>query len=125
VIDVWGDPEQNDLEAMKVIMRSFMPAPPPDAPEPPKLWRPGVLEAIASEAGLTPLETFHFSFAYEFADEETLARAMVAPAGISKLVGPQRETEVRESIVAALAPYRTDDGGYRLASEFRLLLGRA
>jgi SAM-dependent methyltransferase len=35
VIQVWGDPQRCDLEAMKRIVRSFMPARPTDAPAPP------------------------------------------------------------------------------------------
>jgi SAM-dependent methyltransferase len=57
VIQVWGRPERNDLEAAKEVMRPFLPAPPPDAPTPPPLWSPGVLEQLATEA-LTPERAF-------------------------------------------------------------------
>jgi SAM-dependent methyltransferase len=125
VIQVWGAPERNDLEAMKVVVRPYMPAPPPDAPPPPELWKPGVLEEIATAAGLTPETAFDTRWAYEFPDADALGRAMVAPAGIAELVGPSREAEVRAEIVAALAPYRTPGGGYRLENEFHFLVARA
>jgi hypothetical protein len=50
---------------------------------------------------------------------------MVAPAGLAVLAGPEREHEVRAAIVEGLAPYRTDDGRYRLANEFRTLIATA
>jgi hypothetical protein len=53
-----------------------------------------------------------------------LARALVAPAGLALLVGPDREAEARAAIVAGLAPYRAADGGYVLENEFRYLLAR-
>lgn len=125
VIQVWGPHERNDLEAVKQITRPFMPPRPADAPQEPDYWRPGVLEEIAVEAGLTPEQAFDTAWAYEYPDEETLGRALVAPAGIAALVGPDREQEVKDAIVEGLARYRTSDGGYRLYNEFHVLVARA
>lgn len=125
VIQVWGPPDRNDLEAMKRVIRPFMPAPPPDAPPPPALWKPGVLEEMATAAGLAPERAFDISYAQVYPDEETLGREMMAPAGIAELVGPAREQEVKSEIVEALAPYRTADASYRLQNEFHYLIARA
>jgi SAM-dependent methyltransferase len=125
VIQVWGPHERNDLEAMKAIARPFFPPRPAGAPPEPDYSEPGVLEAIAGQAGLAPEEAFDTTFAFEFADEATLRRAMVAPAGIAAIVGPEREDELGEAIVAGLARYRTADGGYRLESQFHSLIARA
>ncbi len=125
VIQVWGAHERCDLEAMKVIVRPFMPQRPADAPAELELWKPGVLEEMADEAGLTPETAFDVTWAYEFPDEKALGSAMLAPAGIAELVGSEREAEVRERIVEGLAPFRTPEGGYRLSNEFRFLIARA
>jgi SAM-dependent methyltransferase len=125
VIQVWGRHERCDLEAMKAVIRPFLPPRPPDAPPEPDLSAPGVLEDIACAAGLAPDGTFAISWAYEFADDEELGRAMVAPAGIAELVGPAHEPDVRRQMVDALAPFRTDDGGYRLENEFHFVIARA
>jgi hypothetical protein len=63
--------------------------------------------------------------AYEFPDEDTLRQALVAPAGLAVIVGPEREEELGDAIVAGLAPYRTPDAGYRLRSDFHYLIARA
>jgi SAM-dependent methyltransferase len=86
VIQVWGPPERNDLDAMKQVARRYAP-PPPDAPPPPKLWQPGVLEELASEAGLEPEAAFDTSYSFEFADAETLGRPLMDPMGLAELVG--------------------------------------
>jgi SAM-dependent methyltransferase len=125
VIQVWGPHERNDLEAMKEVVRPFLPPRPPDAPAEPDYSAPGVMESLAREAGLQPDRRFYTRYAFEYPDEETLGRAMMAPAGIATLVGPHREDEVRAAIVEGLAPYRTPDGGYRLENEFHLLIARA
>ena len=124
-IQVWGAHERNDLEAMKAIARPFMPPRPPDAPPEPDYSKPGVLENLATLAGLTPERSFDTAWAYEFDDGETLTRALVAPAGIAVLVGPEREEQFKHAIVEGLAPYRTSDGRYRLQNEFHSLIARA
>jgi SAM-dependent methyltransferase len=125
VIQVWGPHERRDLEAMMAIAHPYLPPRPADAPPEPEYWRPGVLEELAAGAGLTPGEAFDVTWAYEYPDGETLGRAMMAPAGIAALVGPEREREVRSAIVEGLAPFRTREGGYRLQNDFHLLVAHA
>lgn len=125
VLQVWGPPEACDLEAMKVVARRYLPPPPPDAPPAPELWRPGVLEGIAADAGLTPLTSFEVSWAYEYPNEEALGRCMLAAGGLAELAGADRVDAVRTAIVDALSPYRTTDGRYRLQNEYRYLVARA
>jgi SAM-dependent methyltransferase len=125
VIQVWGAHERCSLEAMKQIARPFFPPRPPDAPPDPDFSHPGALEALVVEAGLTPVTGFTTSWAYSFPDEETLARALVAPAGLAVLVGPEREEEVKAAIVDGLAHFRTPDGGYQLDNEYRYVIARA
>jgi SAM-dependent methyltransferase len=125
VIQVWGRHERNDLEAMKAIARPFFPHRPADAPPEPDYSVPGVLEEIATRAGLTPEQAFDVTWAHEYADEATLRRALVAPAGIAVIVGPARELELGDAIVAGLADYRTPGGGYRLQNEYHYLVARA
>jgi hypothetical protein len=108
-----------------VIVRPFLPPRPADAPAEPDYSRPGVLEALATEAGLTPETAFDTRWAYEYPDEETLSRAMVAPAGLAALAGPQHEDALRAAIVEGLAPFGMPGGGYRLQNEFRSLIARA
>jgi SAM-dependent methyltransferase len=125
VIQVWGPHERNDLEAMKTIMRPFLPPRPADAPPEPDYSAPGVLEEIASRAGLTPKQAFDVRAAYHYRDAETLGRALLAPAGLAILAGPEREPEVKQAIVDGLAFCRTSDGGYRVANDFHCLIARA
>jgi SAM-dependent methyltransferase len=125
VIQVWGPHERNDLEAMKRIARPFMPPRPPDAPAEPDYSSPGVLEQIATRAGLTPEGAFDSGWAFQFPDNDTLTRALTAPAGLAELLGPEREPEYAQALIDGLAPYRGPDGIYRLHNEYRFLIARA
>ena len=110
---------------MKKVARPFLPPRPPDAPPDPDLSRPGALEALATQAGLTPESEFDITWAFEYSDAETLGRALVAVAGLATLAGPEREHELKATIVDGLAPYRTPNGGYWLSNEYHYLIARA
>jgi SAM-dependent methyltransferase len=125
VIQVWGPHARNDLEAMKEIARPFMPPRPADAPPEPDYSKPGVLEDLATQAGLTPESAFDTTWAYEYPDEDTLRRALVAPAGIAVLIGPSREEAFKNALLEGLASHRTPGGSYRLENEFHYLIARA
>jgi SAM-dependent methyltransferase len=125
VIQVWGPHERNDLEAVKAIIRRYFPPRPADAPPEPDYSQPGVLEDIAAKAGLDPESAFDTTWSYEFPDEDTVRRALVAPAGIAVLVGPDREEEVKDAIARGLATHREPDGTYRLRNTFHSLIARA
>jgi SAM-dependent methyltransferase len=124
VIQVWGAPERCDLTAMKKSFARILP-PRPEGPPPPPLWEPGVLENLAAEAGLASEGAFDLSWAYEYPDEPSMARAMLAPGLVVEAIRVAGEQPLRAAIVDALAPYRTADGGYRLENEWHYLMARA
>jgi SAM-dependent methyltransferase len=125
VIQVWGRPDACDLTVVKQTVAQFMPTPKPGRPPAPELWRPGVLEQLATAAGLTPDGAYDVSWAYEYPDADAMSRAMVAAGGISVAVGPEREDALRAALVEALAPFRGAEGAYRLANEWHGLVARA
>ena len=125
VIQVWGRHERCDLEAMKQIARPFLPPRPPGAPPDPDLSQPGVLEALAIEAGLVPEQHLDVTWAFEYPDERTLGRALTAVAGLAFLAGPERENELKQAILGGLAGFRGADGSYRLENEYVILIARA
>jgi SAM-dependent methyltransferase len=125
VIQVWGPHERNDLEAMKEIARPFMPARPADAPAEPDLSAPGVLEELAMRAGLMSDAALDCSWAFVFPDEDTMRRALIAPAGLALLVGPDREEEFKNALSTGLATYQARDGSYRLHNTYHVLIAHA
>ena len=89
---------------MKQVARPFLPPRPPDAPPDPDLSQPGALQALATQAGLTPESEFDATWALEYPDAETLGRALVAVAGLALLAGPEREHELKAAIVDGPRP---------------------
>jgi SAM-dependent methyltransferase len=124
VIQAWGAHERCELEAMKAIVRPFLPPRPADAPPDPDLSPPGALADVVTRAGLVVEDELITSWTTVYPDEPTLARAAVAVAGLAVLAGPEREPELRRAIVAGLEPYRTGDGSFRLSNEYRIVVAR-
>jgi SAM-dependent methyltransferase len=124
LIQVWGRHGTCDLDAIKPIVRPFFPGYDPDAPPPPDLGEPGLLEQLASAAGLTPQEAFDLSWPFLYDDEDALTRALLAAGGVGEAAG-DREPEIRRALVDALAPYRTADGGYRLENAWHFVVATA
>ena len=125
VIQVWGRPEAFDLHLMKDVLARFTPPRPAERIDPATLWRPGVLEPLAAEAGLVPDRTFDLTWAYEFADEAELVRAMTSAGGFGAILGADQRAAARDAIVEALAVCRTPGGGFRLGNEWHYLIARA
>jgi SAM-dependent methyltransferase len=125
VIQVWGAHDRCDLEAMKAIARPYFPSRPADAPADPDLSQPGMLESLATDAGLTPTDVFTTSWATVYPNDEIVGRALLAPGGLALAVGPERVDEVKATIVSELAACRKPDGSYELENEYRFVLARA
>jgi SAM-dependent methyltransferase len=125
VIQVFGRPEVFDLRLMKDVLARFAPPPPPGRLDARTLWEPGTLEGLATEAGLVPESAFDVQWAYEYANEQALTRAMMSAGGFGAIVGAEDQDAARTAIVDALAVCRTPDGGYRLENEWHSLIARA
>lgn len=127
VIQVFGRPEACALTAVKPLTAAYFPPPEPGAPSVPvpPLWRPGVLEALARDAGLEPESAFDLSYAFAYRDDDELARGMLAAAGAGDAAGPERAGALRAAVLDALAEHRTPGGGYRLANEWHFMVARA
>ena len=124
VIQVWGRPDRFDLGLMKAVLARFRPPPPADRLDPSTLWQPGVLEDLAVQAGLIPDATFDDRFAYEYADEESMSRAMLSAGGFGAIVG-DRQDEARAAVLEALAVCRTPACGYRIENDWHFLIAHA
>ena len=124
VIQVWGRPDRFDLGLMKAVLAQFTPPPPPGRIDPTELWRHGVLQELAMQAGLAPERAFNIEWAYEFENDTELAQAMMSAGGFGAIVGDRQEA-ARDAILEALAGCRTSDGGYRLRNEWHFLIARA
>ena len=101
LIQVWGRPERCDLTPMVQAVARLRGA---ERGVGPTLFKPGVLEAIAGEAGLSPGEAFDLSTAAEYPGEADLLRLVLAPGPMVAAIEAVGEEAVSAAVLEALAP---------------------
>jgi SAM-dependent methyltransferase len=124
LIQVWGRPERCDLTPLLQALRPLRPPPRPGAPTPASLWQPGVVEAVAAQAGLAPQTSFVARTAVEYEDEHEALRCLLASGAAVEALERSGHEAVRSAAAQALAPFRTR-GGYRLENEWRYVIAAA
>jgi SAM-dependent methyltransferase len=125
LIAVWGKAEHCEGAAVLKALGSLLPPPPPGAPGPFALSEDGALEALVSEAGLTPLESDEAPSIWTFANLDEALRASLSAGPATRAIRHSGEERVKEAVMQALAPFKTASGGYRLENEFRYLVAKA
>jgi SAM-dependent methyltransferase len=123
----WSRREDRELFAVFGALSDLQPPAPnqPSQPDPPAVGEAGVLEGLASEIGLEPIQAGVVDVPYKVADLETLERAVLIGAGFHSAIEHAGEERVRKTIEAAAAPFRQRDGSYRFENSFRYLVTRA
>jgi len=119
----WGRLDQCEAAAYVEAVRELLP--PPGPPDPFALSEPGALEELAARGGLGPGERREVLCVWSFPDEETLLLGLKSTGFAVKAIAGAGEQEVTEAIRAAVAPYRTSDGAYRLENVFTYLIAQA
>jgi SAM-dependent methyltransferase len=71
-----------------------------------------------------PQQKLTIDIPQEYPDEATMLRAFLSTGGYQPFIESEGEESVAEKIRAAAEPFRTADGGYRLANKYLMLLFR-
>jgi SAM-dependent methyltransferase len=122
---VWGPDEACDTPAIMAAVRELLPPQPPTAKVSVPLSTPGRVEALLTEAGLTPLVAGDVECPFEFEELETALGGLMS-AGVAVAVVQRVGAEpVRRVITESLAAFRTDAGRYHLQNRFRYVVASA
>lgn len=124
VIVVWGKEEDCDGAACLAALNQLLPPSPPGVPGPFALSKSGALEEMAAKASLAPAETAEMDCPWVYPDEETALRGLLSVGPAAKAIMTAGENRVKEAMLNALAPFRTEQGGYSLQNKFRYLITR-
>ena len=88
-------------------------------------WRPGIVDELATAAGLEIERSFDTTYPYVYPDADALGEAMLAAGGAAAVAGPDNEAALRQDIIRALAGSRQPDGSYRVSNEWHMVVARA
>lgn len=114
----WGRPDQCEAAAYVRALAALLPLP----PRPFALSEPGALAALAARGGLMAGSRHEAPCVWSFPDEATLLRGLCATRLADAAAGAAGEDAVTGAVLAAVAPFRTSDGGYRLENVFHFII---
>jgi SAM-dependent methyltransferase len=124
VIMTWGRPEGMPAAALVAALKSLLPPPPPGAPGPFALSEEAALRAFATGAELAPEDVFDVACTWTYADTDSGVRGLGSSGVAARARQHAGAEKVDEAHRHALAPFRQQDGSYRVAATFRCLLAR-
>jgi len=130
VVTVWGPVEQCAFGAFGRALAPFLGGPLPGGGRgnggPPPLSAPGRLAKLAGLAGLAVAPVEDVRCPFDYPDERALLAGLyAAEVGRRAVAEAGSRAPVRKAVLAGLAEYRTDSGGYRLENTFQMLVAQA
>ncbi len=125
VIATWGLPEDCEAAGHLKALGALMPPPPPGAPGPFALSDETKLKALASEAGLTPIDVIDVECLWVYPSLDVALRGMLSAGPAERAIRNSSTERARDAVASSIAPYRKPSGEYRLNNKFRYLVARA
>ena len=122
---VFGRPERCESAPMFAALGQLPPSESGEQAGGPILHEDGVLESLASEAGLVPREAGYVEVVEEYPDLETLLRGYLAHGSVVRAVRSSDEPQVREALSEGARALITATGGVRIEDEYRYLIATA
>lgn len=122
VIVTWGNPEGMEAASLVTALRPLVPAPPPGTPGPFALSDEAALRALASSAGLRPLDILDVDCPFQYDSLEQGLRGLKSAGVAVRAIELSSEAAVDALWSAALAPFRQPDGGFKVRATFRCLI---
>jgi SAM-dependent methyltransferase len=117
VLAIWGRPQECAQYAIVTALRHIMPT--PLGAEPFALSAPGVLDTLVAQAALQVVGGGAVVCPCAYPDMETAWQALVAAGPLQAALRVVGERQLKDVVRAALAPYRTSNGGVYLQNRFR------
>lgn len=126
-MSVFGRPEHCQSTAMFKTIAGLLPAKPAeeDKNAGPALHEEGALEALATQAGLTPAEGGYIEFVESYPNVETMLRGVMAAPPMVRAARAVGHDAVREALAETFRAFETRTGSYALEEEVRCLIAKA
>jgi SAM-dependent methyltransferase len=116
---VWGRERECDVRVFGEALAPWLGPRPPGGPT---LSDPDLLREVAERAGLAVDRLDEVICPFDYEDDDAVLGPLFDSAlgrAVGRRAGP---VAMRDAVLTALAPYRTDAGGYRLHNLFRVLV---
>jgi SAM-dependent methyltransferase len=122
---ILGRQEDCQMAVIASAMGKLLPPPPPGVPRPFALSAPGRVEALLEQARLVLLESGEVDCPFELPDLETAVCGFMSSGRSAAAIRQAGAEVVQHAIAESLAPFRTNEGGYRLRNRLRYVIATA
>lgn len=122
VIATWGKREETEAASCLAALGRLLPPAPPGAPGPFALSEDGALEGLVKKAGLLPVSLEKVDCIWRYPDEKTALRGLLSIGPAVRAVQYAGLSAVAEALTAAIKPFETSFGSYRLKNRFHYLV---
>ena len=120
-VAAWGRADECESAACLGAIESLLPST-PGTPGPFALSRPGALEALTSQAGLTAVEVVDVAVEWCFADLDDALDALLSSGPAIRAIQIVGQRRVRNAVAESIRPFGTARGEFRLENTFRYAL---
>jgi SAM-dependent methyltransferase len=121
-IGQFAAPERCESTALHLAMEALTPPERREDHTPYALSAPGALEQALADAGLTVREDGELPGDWRYASEDEALRGLLCSGGGTRAIRLAGEAAVRETVSAALAPFRQPDAAIVMHNRFRLVI---
>ncbi len=124
IVVVWGRPE--DCEATQIFSALNEHMPPPNVSSQKKpLFEEGVLENLAKEAGLNPVDVNEIDCIWNFNDKQTALRTVLSAGLISLVIQKIGGQRVNEIVGNVMEKFKQQGGKYQIKNKFLCVVSKA
>src|SRR4051795_8023969 len=122
VVTVWGKQEDCDAAIYLRALGMLLPPPPPGAPGAFALSQDRVLERLAVNAGLIPIEVEDANCVWYYDDEDTAMRGLLSAGPAISAIQHSDYEKVYTSVLNSIKQFKQPDGSYLLHNKFRYII---
>ncbi|MFK8025258.1 MAG: class I SAM-dependent methyltransferase [Ilumatobacter sp.] len=120
----WGPGHKLDLRDFFIALGSSTPAVADEMISLASIGAPGVVEEMLSVAGFDRIERWAATSILEFADADDAWRTMRSPGLVVPALDHLGEEELRDRLMATIAPFGSPDGSIRIVNELTCVTAR-
>ncbi|MEM9565764.1 MAG: class I SAM-dependent methyltransferase, partial [Actinomycetota bacterium] len=123
-VTFWGPGKALDLRDFMIVLGNAAAGAADELKSLASIGAPGAAEAMFDGAGFTVVERSASSAIIEAIDADEIWRTLRSPGVVVPSLEAVGEDELRRRALDAIAPFRADDGSYRLVNEVTTVIGR-
>jgi SAM-dependent methyltransferase len=123
-IAIWGKAQDCQAAVYLKALGSLMPPPPPGTPGPFALSEDGALESLVTQANLKVVKKELLSSPFVYASLKEALKGLLSSGPARRAILASSREKAIEVVTAAISPFKTDSGGYRMENSFYYLVGQ-